>query len=151
MNRQMDNVRKVRTFLLAQLDDLSSEQLNRIPDGFNNNIIWNIGHMIAAQQGICYIRAGVPPVVEEQLILNYKPGTKPAKSINDEEVTHLKSLLLSTLDQMEADLEGQLFDGYKSWTIRYGVEITNIDEAIDILLFHEGYHQGAILALKKLV
>src|SRR5690606_36358733 len=116
MNRQMDTVRKVRTFLLAQLNDLSSEQLNKIPDGFNNNIIWNIGHMTAAQQGICYTRAGLPTVVEEQLILNYKTGTGPAKLVSDEEVTRLKSLLLSTLDQMEADLERQLFDGYKSWT-----------------------------------
>jgi len=32
------------------LDNYSIEQLNTIPEGMSNNLIWNIGHTIVSQQ-----------------------------------------------------------------------------------------------------
>jgi len=32
----------------------SLEQLNKIPEGFNNNLIWNIAHCVVTQQLLCY-------------------------------------------------------------------------------------------------
>ena len=86
MNKNIDNIKKTRLFLLNAINDLSTDQLNEIPAGFNNNIIWNLGHMIAAQQSICYIRAGVLPVVEKKYITEYKPGTKPEQHVDAAEI-----------------------------------------------------------------
>src|SRR6267154_696892 len=83
MNKDIDNIKKTRLFLLNAINDLPADQLNEIPAGFNNNIIWNLGHMIAAQQSICYIRAGVLPVVEKKYITEYKPGTKPGQDVDE--------------------------------------------------------------------
>ena len=58
-------IRKLRSTVLSVVSEYSTEQLNKIPGGFNNNIIWNLGHIIASQQGICYKRTGVPTVVSE--------------------------------------------------------------------------------------
>lgn len=44
-----------RTLYLEYLDTYSLDQLNTIPDGFNNNLIWNIGHVIVSQQGLIYL------------------------------------------------------------------------------------------------
>lgn len=63
MNKQIEIIRKTRVKLLEMLSDLSTDQLNKIPAGFNNNIIWNLAHLVAAQQGICYLRAGLPMVL----------------------------------------------------------------------------------------
>ena len=65
MTKQIEIIRKTRAYLLESLKDLSTEQFNQIPGGFNNNIIWNLGHMIATQQGICYIRAGITQTVDQ--------------------------------------------------------------------------------------
>ncbi len=59
--------------------------------------------------------------------------------------------MLSTLDQLTIDRETNTFDNYKPWTTRYGAELTNIDDAINFLLFHEGLHTGVIMAIAKLV
>jgi uncharacterized damage-inducible protein DinB len=53
MIREIEIIKLPRQRILDEISHLSVEQLNKVPTGFNNNIIWNLGHMIAAQQGIC--------------------------------------------------------------------------------------------------
>jgi hypothetical protein len=151
MTKQIEIIRKTRTFLLKNLEDLTTEQYNKIPAGFNNNIIWNLGHMIAAQQGICYIRAGLQPTVEEDIINWFKSGTKPERAFSETEIENIKSLLFSTLDQLEEDYNNGIFGGYTAWATRYEVELANIDDALNFLPFHEGLHSGCTTALKRLV
>ena len=90
MNPAIDRLRQPRTYLLNLISELTTEQLNKVPEGYNNNIIWNLGHMIAAQQGICYKRAGVDMIVEEDFFETYKPGSKPVKFVDDDEIAIIK-------------------------------------------------------------
>jgi hypothetical protein len=151
MIKQIEIIRKTRSFLLEQLKDLTTEQYNKIPEGFNNNIIWNLGHMVAAQQGVCYIKAGLAPRSDEDFINTFKSGTKPSRIFSEAEIENIKSLLFSTLDQLEEDYSNHIFGGYTAWSTRYGVELASIDNAIDFLPFHEGLHSGCSTALKRLV
>jgi hypothetical protein len=151
MTKKIEIIRKTRAFLLENLKDLNTEQLNKIPEGFNNNIIWNLGHMVAAQQGVCYARAGLTPKVSEEFIAAYKSGSKPGNFVDDAGIAEIKSLMFSTLDELEADCNNQIFDGYTAWTTRYSVELASIDEAINFIQFHEGLHSGCSTALKRLV
>jgi DinB superfamily len=151
MTKQIEIIRKTRSYLLENLKDLTTEQLNKIPEGFNNNIIWNLGHMIAAQQGVCYLRAVLTPKVSEDFINAYKSGSKPAGPVDAKEIENIKSLLFSSIDQLEEDYNNHIFGGYTTWTTRYSVEMNSIDDAITFLPFHEGLHAGCSTALKKLV
>jgi hypothetical protein len=151
MTKQIEIIRKTRSFLLENLKGLTTEQFNHIPDGFNNNIIWNLGHMIAAQQGVCYIRAGIAPRLGEDFISAFKSGSKPGEPLNTAGIEQIKDLLFTTLDQLKEDYNNQIFGGYTAWTTRYGVNLTSIDEAINFIQFHEGLHSGCCTALKKLV
>ncbi|MCW3116919.1 MAG: DinB family protein [Chitinophagaceae bacterium] len=137
--------------MLAGISDLSIDELNKIPTGFNNNIIWNLGHLVASQQGLCYLRAGIKPSADENFISAYRSGSKPEKFINNNELEIIKTLLLSTLDQFETDYRNNIFPNYNAWTTRYGVPLTTIDDALDFLPFHEGLHMGTIISLKRLV
>jgi hypothetical protein len=148
---QVDRIRKTRTFLFNIIQDVSTEQLNVIPAGFSNNLVWHLGHMIAAQQGICYLRAGLPPAVAGSYLELYKSGTKPLKPVSEEDVEEIKSTFFSSLDQLEKDVDDNLFATYSAWTTRYGVEITSIEDALQFLLFHEGLHSGYITYMKRLV
>jgi len=151
MTKQIEIIRKTRSFLLENLKDLTTEQFNQIPEGFNNNIIWNLGHMIAAQQGVCYIKAGSKPHVSEEFINAYKSGSKPAGAIDNTAIENIKTLLFTTLDQLESDYNNQIFGGYTPWMTRYSVELSAIDDALNFIPFHEGLHSGCCTALKKLV
>lgn len=151
MNPQIDSIKKTRNYLIDLVNDLSAEQLNEIPANFNNNIIWHLGHMIASQQGICYLRAGVAPAVDEKYMLAYKPGTKPEAFIDTGEINKIKALLIQSLDVLEENYQNNLFSNYVSWTSRYGTTLTNIDDVLQFLLYHEGLHAGFVTALKRLV
>lgn len=148
MNKQFDILKKTRKYLLEVINDLNIEQLNEIPEGFNNNISWNLGHMISTQQGVCYVRAGLPIFVDQKYFETYKPGTKPEAMVGSNELEILKQLFVSSIDQFETDYENNLFKNYIPWTTRYGIELSNIDELTAFLIYHEGLHLGYIMALK---
>ena len=151
MNTQIDIIKQPRLQVLNISEDRTLDQLNYIPTGFNNNILWNLGHMVAAQQGICYLRAGLPLRIDESFLLTYKPGTKPEELYTADDLTLIKKLFFFTLDQLEADLNTNMFNNYTPFVTRYGYEITSIDDAVSFLPFHEGLHIGTVIALKKLV
>ena len=151
MSNQFDRLKKTRNIVLKLISDLSIEQLNKVPAGFNNNIVWNFAHLMASQQGLCYLRAGVKPVIDEQHINSYKGGTKPEKTVTIEELESMKLLFLSTIDQLEKDYNGKIFSNYQTFTTGLGVEIKDIEDALGFLLFHEGLHTGYMMALKRAV
>jgi hypothetical protein len=151
MNKVIIDIQKARLFLLNIVNSLSVEELNETPPGFNNNIIWNLGHIVYAQQGICYVRSGLPIVIEEKYFTEYKSGTKPEHYIDETEVQKIKDLILFTSERLSSDYEKNIFTTYSKWTTRYGVELGSIDDAITFLLYHEGLHAGVVMALKKLV
>lgn len=151
MIQQIDSIRKTRAYVLEVIRGLSTEQLNLVPNGFNNNMIWNVGHLIAAQQAVCYARPGIPLVIEDALFHAYKPGSKPLHFTEPEEIEVIKELLFSTLDELERDLSQHLFVAYQPWTTRYGVTLRNIEDAIQFLLYHEGLHTGVLTSMRKIV
>ncbi len=65
MNKNIEKIKNLRLFLLKQIDGLTVEQLNQVPIRHNNNIIWNLGNLICAVQNLCYVRSGLPIVVED--------------------------------------------------------------------------------------
>jgi hypothetical protein len=151
MTKQIEIVKKVRASLLEGIKDLTTEQLNKIPAGFNNNIIWNLGHLIAVQQGICYKRAGATTPISVDFWEKFKPGSKPEATAEATEIENIKSLFLSSIDQLEIDYNTPVFDNYTAWTTRSGIELARIDDGINFLPFHEGLHSGTVMAIKRLV
>lgn len=151
MRTQIEIVRKARSFILGLVNDMSDDQLNKIPSGYKNNIIWNMGHLIASQQDLCYIRSNVPIVVDDGYIKLFKTDTKPQGIISSEAIDTIKKLMLPTIDRMESDYKQHMLTAFKPFKTRYGSSLQTIDDAIDYLVFHEGIHLGYIMALKKMV
>ncbi len=131
--------------------ELSIDQLNRVPSAFNNNIIWNIGHLTAAQQGICYQRSGLSPVLADNLVTPFRGGTRPENFFGEQDIQQIKEAFIQSIDQLGADYAANCFIQYEAWKTRYGVEIKSIEDAIKFLPYHEGLHGGSVIALKKLV
>ncbi|MBS1502002.1 MAG: DinB family protein [Bacteroidetes bacterium] len=151
MNPQIDTLKKIRAFLLEGIKDLTTEQLNKIPEGFNNNIIWNLGHLVAAQQGMCYKRANLAPHISDEFWEKFRTGSKPNSYIGAEEIAKIKNLFLHTMDELDGDYNKGIFGNYTAWSTRYGVEIASIEDALKFLPFHEGLHTGVISTMRKLL
>ena len=140
---------KTRKFLKSFIENLSLSELNKVPDGFNNNIIWNIAHVIVTQQLLVYNLSGLPTIVSNEMIDSYRKGTKPLRDLNQAEVDAISNLLFSTLEKTKDDYDSKLFQTYNQYTVTTKNTISNIEEAIEFNNFHEGIHLGYILALRK--
>lgn len=151
MNNGIERIRQSRIHLLKLIENLTAEELNKIPPGFNNNVIWNLGHLISAQQSICYLRSGVKPFVDEPFVTLYSRGTKPGGYVSESNVAEMKLLFLDVIDRFGKDYDAGMFSASPAWTTGYGIEISNIDDAINFDLFHEGLHRGYIMALKRML
>ena len=151
MGKSIAISRQTRRNFIDLINSLSIAQLNEIPAGLNNNIIWNFGHIVVTQQILCYLLAGASPKMDQSLIEKYRKGAKPEDFVEQAEIDTLKSLAVSLLDELEVDLDTDVFSNYKSYPTSYGFELTNIDDAIEFFAVHESMHYGVALTIKKLV
>jgi hypothetical protein len=90
MNSKIDLIRQTRSKALEIISGLSIPELNKIPEGFNNNIIWNLGHLIAAQEGIFYLRGKLELNIEQEFFNSFKNGSRPEREIHAEEIENDK-------------------------------------------------------------
>ena len=149
MQKHFDILRATRQNYLKQLEEVSLRDLNCIPDGYNNNLIWNAAHAVVTQQLLCYALSGVEVKVPKDIIDDYRKGTKPKKALTQNEVNQVKEWLELTVDWVEADFEAGLFKSFNEYSTSYGVKLNSIEEAIIFNNVHEGMHLGYIIALKK--
>ncbi len=149
MNWAFDISLKNRAFLKSLIENHSLKDLNTVPEGFNNNIIWNIAHTIAVQQSLVYKLSGLPALISEDMIDRFKKGTKPERDLSQAEVDEIKGLLFSTIEKTKEDYENEIFQNYHQYTVTTKNTLTNVLEAIEFNNYHEGIHLGYILALKK--
>lgn len=140
-----------RNNILKTFDGLSIEDLNRVPGGFNNNLIWNFGHVIATQQILCYGLSGNKAFVSNEIIDAYRKGTKPEGFVSEEVYKKLINLSEAAIKQTEQDYAAGLFKEYKSYTTSFGTTLSSIDEAIMFNNVHEGLHFGYCIALRKVL
>lgn len=151
MDFAFDTTLKSRKFLKDLLENLTLEQLNKVPEGFNNNIIWNVAHTIVTQQLLVYKLSAMPMIVSDELVEMYRKGTKVERDVTQAEVDLIKGLLFSTIEKTKEDYENRVFQTYHEYTVTTKNTLTNVDEAIAFNNFHEGIHLGYVLALKRCI
>lgn len=149
MEWDFDIALKNRAVLKSFIENYSLEQLNKVPQGFKNNIIWNIAHTVVTQQLLIYRLSGLPTMVSEEFIEAYQKGTKTERDLTQAEVDEIKGLLFSTIEKTKEDYNNKIFTTFDTYTVTTKNTLTNVEEAIAFNNFHEGIHLGYILALKK--
>ena len=60
-----------RSLLLNLANKYEHDQLNLIPTGFNNNLIWHLGHVIAVQDTLIYKSTGASSELSDEFRLKY--------------------------------------------------------------------------------
>ncbi len=149
MQQHFDLLHITRENLLSAIEGLSLQTLNEIPKGFNNNIIWNVGHCLIVQQLLYYRLSKLKYYVEPLWIDKYSKGSRPAEAIEQEEVDIIKRQLIESIDWARRDYENKIFETYHTYTTSFNATLTNIEDAIVFNNIHEGLHLGYVMALKK--
>jgi hypothetical protein len=118
-----------RNIYLKIIENYSLEQLNKIPEGFSNNLAWNLGHIIVSQQGLVYRLSGLP--------MNISP--------------EMKVLLFSLLEKTKEDYSNGKFTSYNEFTTGTGFHLANIKDAMEFNNYHEGIHLGFMMNIRKFI
>ncbi|PIY07982.1 MAG: DinB family protein [Flexibacter sp. CG_4_10_14_3_um_filter_32_15] len=149
----MQLLKTTRTNFLNLLNEFSLEQINQIPQGFSNNLIWNFGHLVVTQQLLCYKLSGNKMYSSDEILNKYRKGTKPEAHATQAEVDELKKLAFDLVDKFEKDYTENkaMFEAYTEYPTSYNYTLKNIEDAIHFNNTHEGVHYGYALALRKAI
>ena len=131
--------------------DFTLDQLNKIPDGLNHNIIWNMGHMLVSQQLMTYRRSALPLKIEDELVAKFKSGTAVTTNVSESEVDYIRSKWVEVIEQTREDYDNGLFKTYDSFVTSRDVAVNTIEDGLWLSTFHDGVHLGWIWTMKKLV
>lgn len=152
MNTSLQVTIACRELLQKFIENHTLEQLNTITEGFKNNIIWNIGHVVVTQQLLAYKLSGLAMMVTDEMVAKYQKGSAPQGNVTQEEVEAINNLLFATITKTQEDLENGLFQNYMEYTVSTAnFTLKSIDDAMQFNNFHEGIHIGIILQLRKFV
>ncbi|RHW37621.1 DinB family protein [Lysinibacillus yapensis] len=136
---------KTRQNLTKVLEDVSPEVLERIPAGFNNNIHWQVGHiLVAAELFMFYGQNNLPPQYNEY----FKSGSKPAEWAGEvPSISSILELLNEQLERINALPE-------EAFTVELPepfIGNKNTGELAAFGAFHEALHLGQIQMLKRFI
>ena len=151
MSSVFETQKTIREVLVRILDNYSLEQLNKIPAGFNNNIIWNAAHCVAVHQALIYKLSGLPTKVSPEFIQKYSKGAKPEGDVSQDEVDEIKALLSTTLQQVQKDYNDGIFVNFHEYTTSLGNTLRDVNGALEFNNYHEGIHTGVIMSIRKFV
>ena len=140
-----------RNIYLKFLDDYSLEQLNTIPQGFSNNLIWNIGHIVVAQQGLVYRLSGLPTNISAEMTEKYKNGSRPDGKTTQEEVNEIRALLTFLPQQTKVDYEAGKFQQFIEYQTQTGFHLGSFKDAMEFNNYHEGLHLGFMMQIRKFI
>lgn len=137
-----------RSYVLGVAGTVTAEQAEVIPNGFKNNVRWNLGHIYLDQflwiQAVTKEKAPVP----EQFNSWFGYGTSPENF--REETPSFKELLDLLKGQPEKikELYGERLEEEYAPT---EMGMHTVEQVLVRTIFHEGMHLQTILDLKKLL
>ena len=138
-----------RNIYLKFFDNYSLEQLNTIPAGMSNNLIWNLGHVVVSQQKLVYALSGLPMHIPDSLFEKYQNGSRPDGKTTHAEVDEIKKLLSEMVEKTKADFEAGVFKEYHPYQTKTGFHLGTWKEAMEFNNYHEGIHLGIMMSIKK--
>mgnify|MGYP001443397944 CR=1 FL=1 len=135
-----------RNRTLAYVDNVTEQQADVIPKGFNNNIRWHLGHILVAQERMAFRLIGEPLGLPDGLVSLFLNGTKPADWVTPPpDLATLRRLLEEQQGRIRERLTGRLAEPL---AVPFK-DLKRLDEALLFSMTHEANHAGFIWALKK--
>ncbi|WP_152655163.1 DinB family protein [Oceanobacillus sp. CFH 90083] len=137
-----------RTDILTAVEGISREQAEIVPEHFNNNIRWNLGHIYLDQ--FLWIEALTKEASEATRQFNqwFGFGTSP-ENFTSETPTFEK--LVSLLREQPNVIKKQYKDRLTEEFEPIDMGMYTIEQVLIRTVFHEGMHLQAIIDIRKCI
>ncbi|MBB3114771.1 putative damage-inducible protein DinB [Paenibacillus phyllosphaerae] len=151
VNYLFKQLRFVRGQTLKQIHGMSEEAARTVPRGFNNNILWNLGHILLVHEKFSFALTNEKMELPKQFAEWFAPGTKPENwGPQVPRLDEIALLLSKQVDRIEQILERRLEDNLEQpFVTSAGLELSSVKECLSFCLYHEGMHFAAIKALER--
>ena len=149
-----------RRLMVEMLRGHTLAQVNAIPAGFRNNLIWNAAHCWVSLHRVVFLRNGASdqelalmgvPVPDEATREGYRNGTAPTGDVEAAFVDTVCAALSDATWSARLTEEFLVPERYTAWTTMWGVELHDAGEGLAYINMHEGMHYGVMLSIRKLV
>ncbi|WP_249872100.1 DinB family protein [Oceanobacillus saliphilus] len=146
--RHMDTVRGITE---KAINSIPEQDADIVPNGFNNNIRWNFGHIAFVQENLVYGVLGKKMGLPEEYEELFSPGTKPADWQQTPPSLREISIVLSEQkrrirETLKGGLEEKLLTPY---TNRMGITFHTVGETFLFSFYHEALHMETIKRIIK--
>lgn len=141
--------RITRFHMMRELEGLTDEQMLHIPEGRDDNILWNVGHLLCSLSRLTYVFSGHPLPIPEGYLALFGKDTSARDWKQNPDIQAVVDRFTELPDQIEHDYREGIFAAYKSLQIVPDNDIASVEEAIAFHCFHEGLHIGKVLTLKE--
>ncbi|WP_342509649.1 DinB family protein [Sporosarcina sp. FSL K6-2383] len=132
---------------LLKVADVTEDEAEIIPKGFNNNIRWNLGHVYVEQymwiETLTKATVDIPKQFNEWFGWGTSPDNFTDETPSLEELMTLLKGQLTEIKGTYGDRLEELFPPTKMW------EMTSIEQVLLWTNFHEGMHLQTIIDIKK--
>lgn len=153
MNEKMllDQMRFWRQRTLASIKATQEEKADIVPEGFNNSIRWNFGHVLFSQESLIQLSTGRSNTLPDEYVSLFAGGTKPSEW--ESEPPTLEMLFNQLNKQTDALLEflnGKTHEEMPE-PFDFGplLKMTTVGEVVTFTIQHELLHNGFIDGLKR--
>ncbi|MCU9614430.1 DinB family protein [Caldibacillus lycopersici] len=139
----MDTVRGITEQTIQRIGEQIADV---VPDGFNNNIRWNLGHIPVVQEALVFGTLGEKQALPEAFSEYFRPGSKPADWTSEPPTLEEIATVLSNQKlRIREALQGRLEETLpKPFTLPAGITFQTVSETLLFSCVHEGFHIEAI-------
>ncbi|QHW32236.1 DinB family protein [Paenibacillus rhizovicinus] len=134
-----------RQGVMQALEGVSPEMADVIPFGFNNNIRWQVGHILYAGELHLFPGKGTLPAEYANF---FDSGTRPRQS--KEGVPSLK-ILIAELKEQYVRIQNIPEEAFNEKLSRPRPGLETFGEFAAMMAYHEAMHLGQIQSLKRVV
>lgn len=146
-----NQLKVIRSNTLNAVKEVSESQADSVPEGFNNNIRWNLGHVYLVQEKFAFGFIPEPLPMPEGFTELFGRGTKPSEwKVQLPTLLELIKLLEDQTSLIKEKLDNRLDEVVANpFKMPSGLTLKTIGEFLTFSMYHEGMHVQTIKMLKK--
>lgn len=137
-----------RSYVLSAVENITNKEAEIIPNGFNNNIRWNLGHIYLDQYSWIQAVTKENTCVPEQFHSWFGFGTSPNDFTSETPSFEQLKILLK---EQPTYLKETYGDRLEREFLPIDMNMTTIEQVLIRTIFHEGIHLQAILNLTRCI
>ena len=146
--RYMDTI---RDYTIKTVKEIPEDRADIIPEGFNNNIRWNLGHIAFIQDRVIFHQQGAQMGVPKLYKLLFAPGSSPANwQFPTPSLEELCEELESQKTRIREFLTGRLDEKLDPpFTNGIGLTFYTVGECLQFSFYHEALHMEVIKRINQ--